>query len=112
MVKLSIKWSVLLSVITGLVIVGLQFFWAKPALSTMPDSSALNSPTIVATAAAAPTLGAATLGGKPVYVLTMTRAGDRVLVRCYPGYLPTITIQSMGGANTAKEGMMTCKSPA
>ncbi|MCY7274252.1 MAG: hypothetical protein LH702_11055 [Phormidesmis sp. CAN_BIN44] len=57
-------------------------------------------------------LGTATLGGKSVYVLTMTRAGDRVLVRCYPGYQPSIKIQSMGGANAAKEGVMTCNSPA
>ncbi len=106
------KLSILLSIITGLIIIGLQFFGAKPALSTVPDSVALNPPTIVATAAAAPTLGSATLGGKPVYVLTMTRAGDKVLVRCYPGYQPTIKIQSMGGANTAKEGVMTCNSPA
>lgn len=111
MSKLSIKLSVLLSIITGLVIICLQFFGTKPALSSMAGSS-INSPTIVATAAVAPTLGTATLGGKPVYVLTMTRAGDRVLVRCYPGYQPSIKIQSMGGANAAKEGVMTCNSPA
>ena len=111
MSKLSTKLAILLSVITGLVMVGLQFFGANPALSTIPDSAALNPPAIVATAAAPPTLGSATLGGKPVYVLTMTRAGDRVLVRCYPGYQPSIKIQSMSGANASKEGVMTCNLP-
>lgn len=112
MSKLSTKLSILLSVVTGLVIVGLQFFWAKPALSTIPDSAAFNLPSIVATAAAPPSLVPAVLGGKPVYVLYMTRSSDRVLVRCYPGYQPSIKIQSMGGANAAKEGVMTCNSPA
>ena len=80
---------------------------AQPA-----QSSSVSQPMIVATAAAAPRLGAATLGGKPVYVLSMTRTGDRVMVRCYPGYVPTIKIQSMGGPNAAKEGSMTCTGPA
>lgn len=111
MSKLSIKLSILLSVITGLVIIGLQFFGAKPALSTISDSASLNPPTIVATAATTPSLVPAILGGKPVYVLYVTRTSDRVLVRCYPGYQPTIKIQSMGGANAAKEGVMTCNAP-
>ena len=90
---------------------------AQPAQSAISDpnllsSSSVSQPMVVATAAAAPRLGAATLGGKPVYVLSMTRTGDRVMVRCYPGYVPTIKIQSMGGANAAKEGSMTCTGPA
>ena len=110
MSKLSIKLSVFLAVITGLVIICSQFFAAKPALSTTPSAS--HNLHLVATAPTAPTLAPAGLGGKPGYVLYVTRSSDRVLVRCYPGYQPTIKIQSMGGANAAKEGVMTCNSPA
>jgi hypothetical protein len=40
----------------------------------------------------------------------MTRAGDRVLVRGYPGYLPSIKIRAIGsGANASQEGDMTCQ---
>ena len=45
----------------------------------------------------------------------MTRAGDTVLVRCYPGYQPTITVQAMGSKPSADapiEGVMTCKPTA
>ena len=69
------------------------------------------SPRIVTTAAASPILVPAKLGGKPVHVLYLTRAGDTVLVRCYPGYHPTILLQAMGSKPSADapiEGVMTC----
>jgi len=70
---------------------------------------------VVATAAAAPTLVPAVLGGRPVSVLYMTRAGNTVLARCYPGYEPTMTVRAMGSdpnANTQKEGVVTCQPAA
>jgi hypothetical protein len=110
MSKLFTKLTVVLSVITALVIVCLQSFGAQPALSETSDLKPSNLPMMVATAPTAPTLEQAVLGGKPVYVLSMTRAGDRVLVRCYPGYLPSIKIRAMGsGANASQEGDMTCQ---
>lgn len=109
MSKLFTKLTVVASIITALVIVCLQSFGAQPALSETSANS-LNPPSMIATAPAAPLLEQAVLGGKPVYVLSMTRAGDRVLVRCYPGYLPSIRIRTMGsGTNTSQEGDMTCQ---
>ncbi|WP_228025730.1 hypothetical protein [Synechocystis salina] len=45
----------------------------------------------------------------------MTRAEDTVLIRCYPGYEPTIAVRAMGSnpnANTQKEGVMKCRPSA
>lgn len=106
------KLSAVLALITGFILVCLQGLGAKPGLSEMAGFSAPNSPSLVATAAAAPTFVAAKLGGKPVHVLYITRADDTVLVRCYPGYQPTIVVRDMGskpGMVTPKEGVMTCK---
>ncbi|MER3433717.1 MAG: hypothetical protein C4288_09840 [Leptolyngbya sp. ERB_1_1] len=60
----------------------------------------------IATAPTAPTLNQAVLGGKPVYVLSMTRSGDRVLARCYPGQQPKLTVQTR--TDGVKEGLLTC----
>jgi hypothetical protein len=109
MSQLFTKLTLVVSVITALVIICLQSFGAQPALSETSGLTA-NSPSMIATAPTAPLLEPAVLGGKPVYVLSMTRAGDRVLVRCYPGYLPSIRIRAMGtGANASQEGDMTCQ---
>jgi hypothetical protein len=111
MPKLSLIWSVAIMALTALLILCLQTISTSPALSARSDAS-VDSPTIIATAATAPTLVSAKLGGKPVHVLYMTRAGDTVLVRCYPGYLPSISIQSMGSkpsTEASKEGVMVCK---
>jgi len=62
----------------------------------------------IATAPTPPQLNQAVLGGKPIYVLSMTRSGDRVLVRCYPGQQPKLTIQTR--TDGVKEGLMTCGS--
>lgn len=114
MSKLFTRLYTSLTIITVLVLVYLQSLGAKPVLSELGSPSS-HPPIIVATAAAPPTLVSAKLGGRPVHVLYMTRAGDTVLVRCYPGYQPTITIQAMGSkpsADAPKEGVMTCKSAA
>ncbi len=112
MSRLSIQVFAVLAFVTMLVLVCLQSFGAKPALSEVSTAPAANEPMIVATAAAPPTLTAAKLGGKPVHVLYMTRTGDTVLVRCYPGFEPTISVRAMGGASGTKEGVLICKSPS
>ncbi len=115
MFKLSAKLSVALVILTALVLIGLQSFQAKPVLSETPDIHALNQSTLVATAPTPPSLVPAVLGGRPVYVLYVTRSEDTVLVRCYPSYEPTITVRAMGGDPNAKaqrEGVMTCRPSA
>ncbi len=62
----------------------------------------------IATAPTAPTLSQAVLGGKPIYILSMTRSGDRALVRCYPGQQPKLTVQTR--TDGVKEGLLTCGS--
>lgn len=60
----------------------------------------------IATAPTPPQLVQAKLNGQPISVLYMTRSGDRVLVRCYPGFQPNIAIQTR--ADGVKEGVLTC----
>jgi len=115
MCNLSTKRLGLLFTITALVLFCLQLFMIKPILSEAPDIHVLDQSTLVATAAAPPSLVPAVLGGKPIYVLFVTRSEDTVLVRCYPGYEPTITVRAMGSnpnANTQREGVMTCRPSA
>lgn len=64
---------------TGLVIGTTAVFFGTTSL--MPT---------IATAPLPPSLVPAVLGGKPAYILNMTRSGDRVAVRCYPGYQPRV----------------------
>lgn len=116
MFKLSAKFLITLVIITALVLVYLQSFEAKPVLSETLDIRSLNQSTLVATAPLPPNLVPAVLGGRPVYVLYVTRSEDTVLVRCYPGYEPTIAVRAMGSnpsANdTQREGVMTCRPSA
>jgi hypothetical protein len=106
----------MLVIITALVLVCLQSFEAKPVLFEPLDISSLNQSTRVATAPLPPNLETAVLGGRPIYVLYVTRSEDTVLVRCYPGYEPMIAVRAMGSnpnANdTQKEGVMTCRPSA
>jgi hypothetical protein len=109
MFKISFKVVAILAVLTTVVVISLQFLSPRPALSKLADG------TLVATAAQPPSLVAAKLGGKPVYVLYVTRSSDTVLVRCYPGYQPTLSLRTMGaepGMTPGKEGVMTCKAPS
>lgn len=114
MPKLSLSLSAVIIIITAVFLIYLQTLGSSPALSAVSDSS-YASPILIGTAAQEPSLVSAKLGGKPVHVLYMARNGDTVLVRCYPGYLPMLSIQSMGskpGLETPKEGIMTCKAPS
>jgi hypothetical protein len=63
----------------------------------------------IATAPQPPTITPAKLGGKPVYVLYMTRSADTVLVRCYPGLTPTLAVKDMAGQAGVKEGTLVCQ---
>jgi hypothetical protein len=60
----------------------------------------------IATAPLPPKLVLSKLNGKPINILYITRSSDRVLVRCYPGQKPSITIRTMTGGT--QEGVLTC----
>ena len=112
MFKLSAQFSVVLIISTALVLISLQSFQVKSALSKTPEIDMLNQSTLIATASSPPNLVSAVLGGRPVHVLYVTQSEDTVLIRCYPGYKPTIVLRAMGSnpnANTQKEGVMTCR---
>jgi len=106
------KITTLIFIITTLAMIGIHSFGARPAISSTLVFKSPNPPISVATAETEPRLWPAVFGGKPVYVLYMTRANDRVLVRCYPGYVPSIVIKPMANENTSTEGSMTCMAPA
>ncbi|UBF24330.1 hypothetical protein K9N68_21825 [Kovacikia minuta CCNUW1] len=74
MFKPLAKFLVLLFVIPVFMLIGL--LKVQPVLSKTPDIPPLSQPTLVATAALPPSLGKSVLGGKPVYVLYVTRAED------------------------------------
>lgn len=59
----------------------------------------------IATAPAPPELVKAKSKGKTAYILYVTNS-DKVLVRCYPGLQPKITVKS--SAQGTKEGTLTC----
>ena len=66
---------------------------------------------VVATAPSPPSLELAILNGTPIHVLYITQSEDTVLVRCYPGYEPTLSVRTMGNdpaADWQQEGVLTC----
>jgi hypothetical protein len=76
-------------------------------------TGAIATPATIATAPAPPALEPAILNGKPIQVLYITRSEDTVLVRCYPGYEPTLSVRAMGSnpaADGQQEGVLTCVS--
>lgn len=109
MYKLSTKLFAILAIATMLL---LFYFQPLIAKAILPDSTPLKQPILIATAPTAPSLETAILGGKPISVLYITRADDTVLIRCYPGYQPSMEIRAMGSnpnANTQKEGVVICQ---
>jgi hypothetical protein len=115
MLKPSARAFTVLITFTALLLISWQAFAVKLARSTPTNIPVLTQTTLIATAAAPPQLTTAVLGGKSVYVLYITQTADQVLVRCYPGYAPTITLRAMGRdpkANAQKEGVMTCRPAA
>jgi hypothetical protein len=112
--KGQVMFKISTKLFAGLAIVTMLLLFLQPliAKTVAPDSTLPNQLISIATAATAPSLEIAILGGKPISVLYMTRAGDTVLARCYPGYQPTLKIRSMGSnpnANIQKEGVVTCQ---
>ncbi|PSR17311.1 hypothetical protein C8255_13305 [filamentous cyanobacterium CCP3] len=84
--------------------------WVAVALGAALGVMILNlfvSPAL-STVAEAPRLVPAILNGNPVSVLYVTRSGDTVLVRCYPGFEPSMTLRPMGGNSPQGEGVLTC----
>jgi hypothetical protein len=65
----------------------------------------------LSTAAAPPRLVPAILNSNPVNVLYVTRSQDTVLVRCYPGFEPSLAVRAMGGNAGQQEGVLTCVNP-
>ncbi|BAZ53943.1 hypothetical protein NIES4103_66270 [Nostoc sp. NIES-4103] len=113
MLKLRAKFFAVLLSITALILIFLQLFEAKVVLFQKLNINSVNQSKIVATAPLPPSLVPAVLGGKPVYVLYVTRSIDTVLVRCYPGYEPSTKVRAMGSnannTNSPREGVMTCR---
>ncbi len=66
-------------------------------------------PVAIATAVAPPQLVRARLMGQPVSVLYVTRSEDTVLVRCYPGQTPSLSVRPMGGQSGVQEGVLNCR---
>jgi len=81
---------VLLCIVTAL---GIFWSWLQGANATAPQP---------------PQLVKAKLNGQPVSVLYVTRSSDTVLMRCYPGQTPSLTLRSYGGQDT-QEGVLTCQ---
>jgi hypothetical protein len=103
-----------LAFLLSIVVVVLTIAWqttAQSRSSRMNDERAI--PSVVATAPSPPTLQPAILNGKPIQVLYITRAEDTVLVRCYPGYEPTLALRPMTSdaeGDGQQQGMLTCMS--
>ena len=112
MIKLSVRLFVLLSAVAAAALICSQSFAAMPTLSEALHVRSVVSSTLVATAAAPPSLVKSVLNGQPIHVLYVTQADDTVLIRCYPGYQPTVTVRAMGSnpnGSGQKEGVMTCQ---
>jgi hypothetical protein len=111
MTKLLKGVTVALSILTAVGVIWLGTMTHLPAATSPGEVMPTALPTQLATAPTPPTLVPAILNGEPIHVLWMTRFGDTVLVRCYPGYEPTLTVRSMGSdpaAGGQQEGVLTC----
>ncbi|MFQ4135086.1 hypothetical protein PGN35_002095 [Nodosilinea sp. PGN35] len=93
MTKLFAKLWVVVALGAALGVILLSLVQVSPALSTV---------------AQAPRLVPAILNGNPVSVLYVTRSSDTVLVRCYPGFEPSMALRPMGGNSPQGEGVLTC----
>ncbi|MGG6237253.1 hypothetical protein ACQ4N7_01335 [Nodosilinea sp. AN01ver1] len=93
MTKLFSRLWVAVALGAALGVMVLNLFRVSPALSTV---------------AGAPRLVPAILNGNPVSVLYVTRSSDTVLVRCYPGFEPSMTLRPMSGNSPQGEGVLTC----
>lgn len=60
------------------------------------------------TAQKPPALTRMSVNGKTENILFITRAGDTVLVRCYPGFAPTLTVGKKQ-SNISTTGYLKCQ---
>jgi hypothetical protein len=90
MISLLKKWF---WAIAGMIAFLLSLLWSVPALSTAPSP---------------PQLTKIKVNGKMENILFITRSSDTVLVRCYPGYVPTIKIGEKK-PNISTTGYLKCK---
>ncbi|PSN10734.1 hypothetical protein C7271_25570 [filamentous cyanobacterium CCP5] len=93
MTKLFSRLWVAVALGAALGVIILNLFNISPALSTVAE---------------APRLVPAILNGNPVSVLYVTRSGDTVLVRCYPGVEPSMALRPVVGNSPQGEGVLTC----
>ncbi len=82
------RW-IAVGLLTVVGILGLSMGGIFPAWSTAPTP---------------PRLVPAILNGNPIHVLYVTRSNDTVLVRCYPGFQPSLALIN-------QEGRLTCINP-
>lgn len=82
----------LFALVGAVVAIAVSLVWSVPALSTAPKP---------------PQLTKLTVNGKTENVLFITRSGDTVLVRCYPGFAPALTIGKKQ-PNVATTGYLKC----
>jgi hypothetical protein len=79
--------------IAGIVTLLFSLLWSIPALSTAPSP---------------PQLTKVKVNGKTENVLFITRSSDTILVRCYPGFVPNLTIGKKQ-PNVSTTGYLKCK---
>lgn len=79
--------------IAALLAIVLPLAWVLPAVST---------------AAKPPELTKIKINGKTENILLITRANDTVLVRCYPGFAPSLTV-GRKQPNVATTGTIKCQ---
>lgn len=107
------RWLILIAVAFATVLC-LRLLGAAPTSAverySQPQTLKEIDANTIATAPQPPALVQAKLGGKPVYVLYVTRNSDTVIVRCYPTQSPTLVVKDMPGQPGVKEGTLTCKS--
>jgi hypothetical protein len=88
---LKSRW--LIAVSAGMIGCLLHLFWAAPVFSTAPSP---------------PQLTKIEIDGKTKNILFITRSNDTVLVRCYPGLAPTLTVGKKQ-PNVSTTGYLKCQ---
>ncbi len=88
-----LKRGWLIAVISGIVALLVHLFWVVPAFSTAPSP---------------PQLTKIKVNGKTENILFITRSEDTVLVRCYPGFAPTLTVGKKQ-PNVSTTGYLECQ---
>ena len=88
-----LKRGWLIAAIAGIAAILLHLFLINPAFST---------------ASSPPQLTKIKVNGKTENILFITRSEDKVLVRCYPGFVPTLTVGKKK-PNVSTTGYLECQ---